>query len=441
MLISRYKLYLYIFLAVFWLAAAWGFVADELIPPLHNLDTVKLLIVDGVLAILGLACLRNRFDITVVGSFLLLSFFSSFVFNNVGLAIYFNGFRDFVGLLFVVPVLRYFFTSSNAAEFKKTFDRNLLIWLWLQAFCVTWQYLRYGAGDMGGGTYGEGGSGMVSMMIYVVSFYLIAPRWDSSRYWQSLRENKWYIILLYPTFLNETKVSFILILAYFVLLIKFDRNLILRLTYIVPLGLVVLSGLFVAYVNITEQDAEDFFKLETYQEYLYGLDLDELIDIAYKVQDGYYDMSEVGIWSQDIPRFAKIGLSIPIIAVEKGGILFGAGIGQFKGWTTGLCTTFSVDNRWLLIGSRPELFVIFVQLGLLGIVWLLWVLIKICFSGTSNYSMGKQIRVFISICLLIIMVYNDNLREVVLCATFFYILMAIKFAPELDKNTSNDLKL
>lgn len=426
MLISRYKLYLYIFLSVFWLAAAWGFVADELIPPLHNFDTVKFLIVDGVLAILGLACLRNRFDITVIGSFLLLSFFSSFVFNNVGFAIYFNGFRDFVGLLFVLPVLRYFFTSSHAADFKKTFDRNLLIWLWLQAFCVTWQFIRYGAGDMGGGTYGEGGSGMVSMMIYVVSFYLIAPRWDSSKYWQSLRENKWYIILLYPTFLNETKVSFILILAYFFLLIKFDRNLILRLTYIVPLGLVVLAGLFVAYVNITEQNADEFFEMETYQAYLYGIDLEELVDIAYKVQDGYYDMSEVGLWSQDIPRFAKIALSIPILAAEKGGILFGAGIGQFKGWTTGLCTQFSIDNRWLLNGSRPELFVIFVQLGLLGLVWFIWLLIRINFGGQTSYPLGKQIRLLIALSFLLIMIYNDSLREIIICSILFYVLLAVK---------------
>lgn len=426
MQISRYKLYLYVFMSAFWLACCWGFVADELIPPLHKFDTVKYLIVDFALAILGLSCLRNKFDIAVFVSFIILSVFSSFVFNHVGFMIYFNGFRDFIGLTLVVPVLRYFFTSDHAADFKRLFDKTLYIWLWLQAVCITWQFIRYGAGDMGGGTLGEGGSGMTSMLIYVVSFYLIAPHWDSSRYWESLKKNKVYIFLLYPTFLNETKISFILFFAYFLLLMKFDKTLLIRMVYIVPLGFIMLIGIFAAYLSATDQEAEKYFLSDTYADYLYGLDLDELVELGQKIQDGDMVIDQFDKWGIDIPRFAKIGIMMPVLASKKCGLLFGEGIGQFKGWTTGRMTHFANEYQWLLIGSRPMFFSIIVQLGFLGLIWLVWLLVRLIFSGNATRPLGKQLRWLIALCMVLIMIYNDSLREATMCIMFFFILLAVR---------------
>lgn len=428
MLVSRYKLYLGFFLTVFWLSAGWGFIADEIIPALHDIDTIKLIIVDALLAILGFICLKNRFDIGVIVAFLLLSVLSSFILGHETVLTYFNGFRDFIGLLFVVPIIRYFLTSSHAKEFKKTFDKNLLVWLWLQAFCVTWQFFHYGAGDMGGGSFGEGGSGMVSMLIYVVSFYLIAPKWDSSRYWHSLRENWIYIFLLFPTFLNETKVSFILLLAYFVLLVKFDRTLVIRLIYIVPLCVVMIIGSFVAYIAATNQQVSTFLSAETYEDYLYGLDLEELVEVVQNLQEGLYDddMANSNEWNVDIPRFGKMALILPILNSTRGGLLFGVGIGQFKGTRKGLETTFYKKNEWLLIGSRPEMFVILIQIGLIGLAWLCLILYRLNFGGKTHYPHGKQLRIFIALCFLLLMVYNDSLREPIICIVFFYVLLVLK---------------
>lgn len=428
MLISRYKLYFYTFFVTFWIACCWGFVADELLPPLHKLDTARALLVDGVMAVLGLACLRSRTDLGVFLSFIFLSAISSFLLNHEGISFYFNGFRDFIGLLLVVPVLRYFFTSSHSEEFHRSFDKALFVWLCLQAVCITWQFIRYGAGDMGGGSLGEGGSGMTSMMIYVVSFYLLSKRWDASRYWRSLAENKIYVILLYPTFLNETKISLILVVAYFVLLIKFDRKLLLKLTYIVPSGLAVFVGLFLIYASITGQDPEDFLSSELYEEYLYGLDLDELVDIGQRVQDGLIEVDPTDVWQQDIPRFAKIGLMMPILHGTTGGIIFGEGIGQFKGWVTGRTTSFAREYQWLMIGSRPMLFVMLVQMGLAGVIWLLWRLSLPVFQGRGGRPMEWQIRALIALCFLIVMLYNDSLREIVVCTVLFYVLLAVRYS-------------
>lgn len=425
------------FMTAFWVTCCWGFVADELIPPLHRLDTLKFLFVDGILLFLGLATLRNRFDIIAIVSFTLLSAFSTFVINHESVVIYFNGFRDFIGLLFVLPIIRYFLTSDHVSEFKSYFDKTLFIWLCLQAPCITWQFLRYGAGDWGGGTLGEGGSGITSMLIYVVSFYLISSRWDSSNYMLSLRENKWYVILLYPTFLNETKISFVLLVAYFILLLKFDRVLLLKMIYIVPLTIVLCIGAFFAYIYATGQDAGEMLSSDTYNEYLQGNDVDELVELSQLLQDGFFDdaMEADTFWAMDLPRFAKIGLSIPIVGSKASNLLFGMGIGHFKGWTTGRMTKFAEEYQWLLNGTRPEIFEIFVQLGLLGLAWLGWLLAKITFYGASKYPLHKQIRILISLCWILIMIYNDSLRDVFECIVFFYILMVLKTFGKADDKT------
>ncbi len=334
-----------------------------------------------------------------------------------------------MGILLVVPVLRYFFTCSHAEDFRRSFDKALTVWLVLQAVCITWQFIRYGAGDMGGGTMGEGASGMTSMMIYIVSFYLIAPRWDSSNYMQSLRKNKFYILLLYPTFLNETKISFLLFILYFLLLVKFDRKLVLKFFYIIPIGIVAFIGLFYAYISATGQDPEKFVSSEMYEEYLYGLDIDEIVDIGQKVQDGLIEVDPTEVWQMDVPRFAKLALIIPILSNEPGGLLFGTGIGQFKGWITGRVTPFAKEYEWILIGSRPTIFVTLVQLGLVGIGWLVWFLWQITFSGKALRPLGRQLRLLLAFSFLMIMIYNDSLREPVVCAVMFGVLLAVRYFP------------
>lgn len=429
MLINRYKLCFYTFFAIFWIACCWGFVASELIPSLQRLNTIRALLVDVVLILLGACCLQTRRDLTVMITFLALSLFSSIFLNHESWGIYLNGFRDFVGILFVVPVLRYFLTSSHAREFRQSFDKALTVWLVLQAVCITWQFIRYGASDMGGGSMGEGASGMTSMMIYIVSFYLIAPRWDSANYIQSLLKNKFYILLLYPSFLNETKISFLLFILYFMLLVKFDRKLVLKLLYIIPLGIIILAGIFSVYISATGQDSEKFFTTEMYEEYLYGLDVDEIVDIGQKVQDGLIEVDPTEVWQMDVPRFAKIALIIPILTNENGGLLLGTGIGQFKGWVTGRLTPFAKEYEWILIGSRPTVFVMLVQLGLAGIGWLVWFLWQITFSGKTSRPLGRQLRVLLAFSFLMIMIYNDSLREPVVCAVMFGVLLAVRYFP------------
>ena len=242
-MIERYKLYYRLFLTIFWIETCFGFVAEELLPFIEPLRNVLFLLCDVATLVLGLLTMRKRGDLAVFISFFVLAILSTVIVNGESWLTMLNGSRDFFGLILAIPIMRWFFLHERSAEFKRSMIKQLKIWMWLQAFCVTEQFIRYGANDHGGGTMGFGASGMTSMMIYLVSFFLVTRNWDSDSYFNSLRKNWVYVFLLFPSFLNETKVSFILLALYFILLIKYDRKLIVRLAIILPVSVAAFIGL------------------------------------------------------------------------------------------------------------------------------------------------------------------------------------------------------
>ncbi len=427
-MVEKYKLYYRTFLVIFWVASSFGFVSEELLPPLKGATSIVFLLCDVVLFVLGLVTLRQKGDVLTFISYLLLAVTSTILLNGESALNLLNGSRDFLGLILVAPVLRYFFTCKHSREFMASFDRQLYIWLCLQAVCITEQFLRYGANDHGGGTMGMGASGIASILIYLVSFYLISRRWDSSHFWRSLKENWKYIFLLYPSYLNETKLSFILLAAYFVLLIKFDRKLVLRAVFIIPVAIAGLCGISAIYFSVTNQDADKVLSKEFVEEYLYGgEDLDKLIDVGLMVQSGEIEVDPRDWWAVDIPRMAKLLLIGPYVADCPGGHALGAGLGHFKGGQLVKETHFAEQNRWLLQGSRPWSFFVYVQLGWVGFLWSLLVLGRLIFCRGSRYPQHRQIMILVSLAALAIMFYNDTFRVFNFCVTMFYITLALRY--------------
>lgn len=430
-MVERYKLYYRLFLAIFWIETCYGFVAEELLPFMDSARNVTMLLCDMLTLLLGLLTIRNKRDLTFFGAFAVLGVLSTIILNGESMLTLFNGSRDFFGLLFAVPILRWFLVHERSSEFKRLWIKQLDIWLWLQALCITEQFIRYGANDHGGGTMGEGASGMTSTMIYLISFFLITRNWDSSNYFASLRKNWRYIFLLYPTFLNETKVSFIFLVAYLLLLIKYDRKVVLRLVYILPAGIVGILALGSFYMNVTEQDAEKVLSEEFFEQYLYGINLDEMIDVAIMVQDGDIEVDPRDWWVVDIPRLAKIVLIIPELRDCRGGLSLGAGVGQFKGGTLVKETKFATYNQWLLQGSRPWVFFVITQLGVIGVIW--WVLLCCCqiFTRHSKRPCAVKMQLLMALLLGIILLYNDSLRFFNYDVLLFSMALLLKyFKPE-----------
>lgn len=438
-MINRYNLYLYTFLAAFWIYSGFGFIAEEFVPPLESVRGAVMALCDFVFIALGLLTLRQRGDVIVFVSFVVLGFLSTIILGHEGIFSFLNGFRDFVGIVLVVPILRWFFTHERADEFGRTMDRQLRIWLWVQAVTITFQFIKYGANDHGGGSMGVGASGLMSLSIYMVSFYLVARNWDADSYFASLWKNRLYIFLLYPTFLNETKVSFLLLAAYFFLLLKFDKKLVVRMLYIIPLSVALLIGLGNLYFTLTNQDAEEVLSEDFFVQYLYGNDLDFQIEVAMMIQDGTMEVDPRDWWTVDIPRFGKMLLIIPELRDTDGGLTFGAGLGQFKGLTYAQPPRFARINAWLLVGSRPWTFMMFVQLGLIGLLWFGVVMVRDLRVKGSLYPMAGRVVTMLAAVVLIIMVYNEALRSINFCVLLFYIALSLKyFIPQPDANADDD---
>lgn len=433
-MIEKYKFYSTVFFIVFWVTACYGFVSEELMGFLMKVRSLAFIGGDAVFVMLGLLTIRNRKDLWVAGTFFAIALISTIFVNHEGYGNMANGMRDFIGLLFAVPVFRYFITSKNGTRFIKSFDKQLIVFLCLQAVCLVWQFLRYGANDHGGGTLGNGGSGTISMIIYTLSFYLVSKRWDNEKsYIRNLLDNKWFVLLLFPTFLNETKISFILFLMYFVLLAPINWKTVKRVFLFSPLIFVGLLLLGWAYFAATNQDPEDLLTGDYFQEYFVGLDPDEIIEVALKLQDEEIEVDPDEWWTVDIPRFMKLFELPDALHDTRGGMMLGAGLGQFKGGTLLDQTNFGKKYKWLTNGSRPWSFFLLLQLGYIGLIWFAWATFVQLDFKHENRANDKNIKIFLLLDIILMLFYNDSLRVLPMCIVLFYIATMTYLAPPVKK--------
>lgn len=420
-MIEKYKLYAGLLFSLLWISLCWGFVQDELCPALESFHSFAFLAVDIFFLFLGVYAIRDKSDRRILASFVVIVAFSAFL-NKQGMVTVLNGSRDFIGLIFAAPVIRRLVLSKYSQRFVKSFDRQLHIFLFLQAVCVTWQFCKYGPGDEVGGTMGDGASGTISVLIYFVSFYLMCRRWDYTKsYLMNIRSNFLLILLLYPTFLNETKISLVLFVFYFVLLVKIDRKIAVKVLIMMPVMVVLAVISVVAYSHIVETDVDDVFNKDNMHNYFVGDDIDYLIDVAEMVQDEEIETDNV--WAVDIPRLSKLALAPPILDETGGKSWLGAGVGQFKGSSVIGQTPFARKYNWFLQGSRPLLFFIFMQLGVIGLLWLLVDFVHI-FQSQSRYEFAWNIRLYLYLLLALSMLYNDSFRLFPYCFILFYIAMS-----------------
>ena len=406
-----------ILLTAFWLRAVSTFIFEEIIPPLESFQFSIALLFDAVIVGLGLLTMRNRYDLLMAAAVLVASYVSSCVLNDLPLIFFINGLRDVISLMFIVPIIRYLITSANGEGFVRRLDMHLFVFLVVQAFCLVYQYFTYGAGDHGGGSLGNGFSGMISTLIFLVSFYLMTKRLNYSNFFYSIITNKWLVILLIPAFLNETKISFFFLFMYFVLLVPIDKKIIVRSLAIIPVVCVALWGALLAYTVAIGEEVSDAFTLEYYTEmYLMNEDSEEYAKWLVDADNGE-DL-------EDIPRFTKLFLLEEVSEDHPGHRLLGFGLGHFKGGTTLEVSDFYREYEWLLYGSIPYLFHMLVQLGFIGMVlfMLFWakLLVKDVGFGVRNYN----VYAFVMLAIVALLLYNDSFRNAFMMLVFVYCVMA-----------------
>lgn len=432
-MVDKYKLIAGILFTALWIQLCWGFICTDIAPVLERSQNYINLLLDGVYVVLGLSVIRARRDLIVFGSFVLIASVSAYL-NHQGALEFFNGSRGFIGILFVPPIIRCLVSSYQGKWFVEKMDRMLYVFLWIQVFCIGSQFLRFGAGDHGGGSFGNGYSGMVSTLIYVISFYLMNKRWDENEsYLNNLWANMVLIFLLFPTFLNETKISFLYFIGYFVLLMRIDRRFIIRLALSTPLMVILFLGIGYVYLTATDTDSETY-DAEFFNNYLIGEDIEQLVEIAIAVQEE--DIETDNLWVVDLPRYGRLLFVPDALSTTGGGMLLGAGIGQFKGGSLVSLTPFARKYNWLLRGSLTMLFFSVIELGIVGLVWILCSIYSLILARNCRPRAGN-IMFYSAMVVALIFVYDNQLRYPIDCIIMFYIFMN-GLQPGADDNSEEE---
>lgn len=412
------------FFILFWVLGCFGFIYQELIPPFESLFTPLNLLGDALVMMLGIATLQKKTDAFHIAFLFAFSFVSSCLINGLGFVQWANGTRSFFGMLFLVPLFRYIWSDETRHRyFITTLDKHLFIWLIVQAFCVVVQFMKYGAGDAVGGSFGDGGSSIVSFGIYFFSFYLMNKKIDRDNVFKSIRENIWLVVLLFPTFLNETKVSFILLLMYFFLLFPINRDYIKRVLIISPVVFILLGGALWVYIETVERSDDMLNPKFLMEEYLYGdYTVEELADAVDWLTDNESSIP-------DMPRFAKIGF-IPYIIEQNGNHwMEGIGLQGYNGSVNMEKSKIVTEYNWFFLGTNPYVCHIMIQLGIVGLVWAIvfyWLLYSVCPPG---FRRNKNISIYSILCFIIIIAYGD-LMKTLFFSVIFFLFAFLQWTPQ-----------
>lgn len=372
--LRKSTLYIYLFLALFWIAGATSFMLQE---ASHDRCMSQTLMINNLaqlaIAMLGCVTLRKFSDVVIIVGLLLYAYFTSCVLNGEGFLVYLNGMRRYFGYVFVVPIFRYMYADRERwVRFVHLFEKTLYAFLIIQFPCISYQAAVWGIGDNGGGSLGWFSSGIISQLIYLISFYFMVRRWDKSKgYFDNLKDNWVLLLLLFPSMLNETKISFIFLLCYFVFLLPADRFLMRRLLIILPLCAMLLCGGAWFYLN-TVNTKENVFSWEYMDEYVLGRN--STIDFVFDLLDRDVDSEEV--MESDYARGIKYLLMSKLLEQEDHATLWGYGVGQFKGGNGIDKTDFAKHYEWILRGTETEVFDTLIELGYIGmgLYLLFWLL-------------------------------------------------------------------
>lgn len=430
LVLEKSKLITKIFVGIFWLVAVTPFLGQELMPSIYEKISAYIsLLADATLIALGVLLCKKRIDRILILLFLLIAIISTIYINKLSVLYLVNGMRLYIGYLFVIPILRYFLENEKLRDdFIRKIDRHLYVFLWIQVPCMIYQCILYGAYDQVGGSIGWMMSGVITTLIYLISFYLMLKCWDNTKtYLQNIRKNWILIFLLFPSFLNETKISFVFLVMYFFFLIPMDKKFIKRMFYIVPTIFVVLvAALYLYYTTTGSQDnivSEEYISF-----YLQG-DEDSLNLVELAFEGDALDTAEDQ--GNDWARGLKLAVLPWMLQTEDYAPFWGFGVSQFKGGTIVERTAFYKEYEWILKGTELQLQIWLIDIGIIGLIWSIFFWI---FTLKLNKKCNRhlQLQIYLGLVVIITSIYNS-------CFTimpFYIIFMYIVFL-SCDKNKFN----
>ncbi len=224
----RLKLYLFFIIAL--MSAMNGALGTMIFPSSDRTIKVAMAVCDGTMIVLGLSSVfthRNFYGVRlwflfVIGAVLTIILTS----DKFGMVEQLNGVRALMFYFASLVVIYDLFTSKLGDLFVDLMTKFIILYAIMQIPFAGYQFLKYGANDAVGGTFGlRGGSGMLTQILYVICFYLLvrfASLDDGSHF--KIGKILLFVPLLIPTMLNETKISFILLPVFLVLIVATGRK-------------------------------------------------------------------------------------------------------------------------------------------------------------------------------------------------------------------------
>lgn len=369
-------------------------------------DTVITLIIDFLIVVITVSFIKlksNYFKYLFI--YIIISSISYAVSDNSSLTGQINGIRETLVFICYFIIIDVLYNSGPIENINNKFITFAYFFLIIQIPVSILQFIKFGAGDKVGGTFGAGGSGVLTFSVFLLIFYLIENKIKRPK--ERLKKAMQLLIFLLPIALNETKISFILLLLYFLSFINFKK--IGSSIFITALGIISIiafSFIYTTQENVSYKNPlEGIYSGDFLNSYLLG---DEIVD-------------------EDVPRFTKLIVGTQKLA-NDGDLLLGKDYGAFTGSQSRMSSEFSKKYEWLLAGSRPYSFFLIISGGVILLVLIIWLVFSEIFrkqpKGIKNYS--SPLLLFLSAVFLISLFYNDGLRSTVFSFLFVFILFFAK---------------
>ncbi len=381
---------LILFFGILLFTSLSGYVTTQVVPRVDESFRVATAVCDAVMFAMALSVLIRHRRAGVVRwlLFFLVAATVTVIVNldQLNLLAQLNGLRQPLFVLSSLVVV-YDLLSSDRSDLVITWmDRFLIVFVLVQLPLTLYQFAKYGAGDAVGGTYGlTGGSGNITVLLFVIVFYLLV-RYGSVDDGESFAVSRIipFSLLLAPVALNETKIAFVF-LAMFLGFLVLSRRKSYKAIPILALGALLIYMLNEMYTESVRDPSRFMMNQEFLERYL-----------VYDPRHGV-----------DIPRFQKLMIMFTGMGKKLTAMILGYGYGLFVGENI-LGKSMYVKSFWYTAGTRPSLFSIWMQGGLLAVIAMAGAFFSFLFHRLSSAAPTvKRFRWFLVAIMGIALVYNE----------------------------------
>ena len=403
------KLKLTLFFAVLVFNSVAGAFSTMVMPAAERIIRLFIAGGDAVMIAMALSVLwprRSFFGARYLMAFLLVSTLT-FIYNldRFGFPEHLNGIRETLFFFASLVVVHDLYESPHRLTFIRVFSRFLIVFAIIQTPVAFYQFLRYGAGDMVAGTYGTaGGSGYLSQLLFLLTFYFVvryASLGDGTHF--SITRMLLFLPALIPCALNETKISFVLLAGFLILMVSSPRK-IYRAVPLLILGAAMMYLLNYYYTE-TVTDTRGIFDQDYVEKYLLT------------------NPTERG---GDLPRFQRIIIMFRMMGNDVGSILLGMGYGVLGGGNIMNVSRLGRALYYLVTGSRILLFRVWIQGGVLAVIIVAGCMFGYLRSRAENYFTLRQFGWFVAFSMLVIWIYDEAIFDRVFAPIVAFLMIWIR---------------